>query len=277
MLAEIAGLGRKEVHMRQHSSVLQAVLLFVTLSFATPVLANAANADDAQPPAATGVSHARVVSLSLVSGTVIARRPGSTKWAPATANTPIEEGASIATARHSIAEVQFENGSTVRLGELSCVDFTRLALAPHSGHINRLTLVLGFATLHVMPKRHDEYIVNASGASLTPQGKAEFRTDVTHDRLRVKVMTGHVQVQAAHSNQSERLAKNQVLAYDDSGSATFQVTDSIQMDDWDKWVQARDREQASLSGYADGWDAQIPFGFGGSMGALVGALGTDGF
>jgi hypothetical protein len=49
------------------------------------------------------------------------------------------------------------------------------------------------------------------------------------------------------------------------------------MDEWDKWVQARDRQQASLEGYADGWDAQIPFGFGGSMGALIGALGTDGF
>ncbi len=263
--------------MRQQNSVLQAVLLLVTLSFVPCVLANAANTDDPRPPSPAGVSHARVVSLSLVSGTVIARRPGSTKWAAATVDTPIEEGVSIATAKHSIAEVQFENGSTVRLGELSCVDFTQLALGPHSGHINGLTLVLGFATIHAMPKRHDEYIVNASGASLTPQGKAEFRTDLTHDRLRVEVISGHVQIQAAHSNQSERLAKNQALAYDASGSGAFHVTDSIQMDDWDKWVQARDREQASLAGYADGWDAQIPFGFGGSMGALVGALGTDGF
>jgi len=263
--------------MRQQSSVLQAVLLLVTLSFASSLLANAADTDGAPPPADTSVSHARVVSLSLVSGTVIARRPGSTKWVYATVDTPIEEGVSIATAKHSIAEVQFENGSTVRLGELSCVDFTQLALASHGGHINRLTLVIGFATIHVMPKRHDEYILNASGASLTPQGKSEFRADLTHDHLRAEVMSGHVQVQAEHSNQSKRLAKNQVLAYDESGSGAFQVTDSIQMDDWDKWVQTRDREQASLAGYADGWDSQIPFGFGGSMGALVGAVGTDGF
>jgi ferric-dicitrate binding protein FerR (iron transport regulator) len=256
--------------MRQH--VFHAVVLLVTFSLAPSVLANT---DDAQPPSAAGVSHARVVSLSLVSGTVLARRPGSTKWAGATVDTPIEEGVSIATAKHSFAEVQFENGSTVRLGELSRVDFTQLALAPHSGHINRLTLVIGFATLHVMPKRHDEYILNASGTRLTPQGKAEFRTDLSHAHLRVEVMSGHIQ--AADSSQSERLGKNNVLACDDTGSGAFQVTDSIQMDEWDKWVQARDQQQASLAGYADGWDAQIPFGFGGSMGALVGALGTDGF
>jgi ferric-dicitrate binding protein FerR (iron transport regulator) len=258
--------------MRQQRSVLHAVVLLVTFSLAPSVLANT---DDVQPPSAVGVSHARVVSLSLVSGTVLARRPGSTKWAGATVDTPIEEGVSIATAKHSFAEVQFENGSTVRLGELSRVDFTQLALAPHSGHINRPTLVIGFATLHVIPKRHDEYVLNASGASLTPHGKTEFRTDLSHGHLRVEVMSGHIQ--AADSNQSEHLGKNQVLACDDGASGAFQVTDSIQLDEWDKWVQARDQQQASLEGYADGWDAQIPFGFEGSMGALVGALGTDGF
>jgi hypothetical protein len=257
--------------MRRQSSVFYAVLLLVTLYFAPSVIANP---DDAQATSPTGVSHARVVSLSLVSGTVIARRPGSTKWNRATLDTPIEEGVSIATAKHSFAEVLFENGSTVRLGELSRIDFTQLALAAHSGHINRLNLVIGFATMHVMPKRHDEYVLNASGASLTPHGKTEFRTDLNRGGLRVEVMSG--QLQAADSDQSEQLRKNQVLTYDDGGGA-FQVTNSIQIDDWDRWVQTRDREQASLVGYSDGWDASVPFGFGGSMGALAGVLGGDGF
>jgi ferric-dicitrate binding protein FerR (iron transport regulator) len=263
---------RKEVLMRQQRFIFHGVLLLGTLCLAPSVLATP---DDSQTPSPTDVSHARVVSLSLVSGTVIARRPGSAKWDRATLDTPIEEGVSLATARHSFAEVQFENGSTVRLGELSRVDFTRLALARHRGQINRLTLVVGFATLHVMPKRHDEFVMDASGASLTPHGKTEFRTDLNRSRLRVEVMSGHIQ--AADSNQSELLGKNQVLAYDDRASAAFQVTDSIQMDDWDKWVQARDRQLASLAGYSDGWDASVPFGFGGSMGALAGALGGDGF
>ena len=258
--------------MRQQGSVSLAVFVLVTLSFAPSVLANT---DDAQkPPSLAGISHARVVSLSLVSGTVIARRPGSTKWAGATVDTPIEEGVSIATARHSFAEVQFENGSTLRLGELSCVDFKQLALAPQRRHVSHLTLDVGFATINVMPKRHDDYILNASGISLTPHGKAEFRTDLSHGHLRVEVIKGHIE--AADSNQSERLGKNHALAYDDHTSGAFLVTDSIQMDEWDKWVQARDR-QASLLAYSDGWDASIPFGFGGSMGALAGALGADGF
>src|ERR1700685_3852253 len=122
--------------MRQERSVSLAVFLLVTLSFAPSVLANA---DDAQKsPSPVGMSHARVVSLSLVEGRVIARRPGSTKWVGVTLNMPIEEGVSLATAKHGFAEVQFENGSTVRLGELSRIDFKQLALAPHVGHVNHL-------------------------------------------------------------------------------------------------------------------------------------------
>lgn len=260
--------------MRQQGFVPLSVLLLLTLSFAPSLLADA---DDLQAPAPADVSHARVVTLSFVSGTVIARRPGSRRWSAAKLDTPIEEGVSLATAKNSFAEVQFENGSTLRVGELSRVDFAQLALAPQSGrHISRLTLVVGVATIHVMPKRHDEYILNASGASLTPHGKAEFRTDLNHGHVRVEVLTGRVE--AADATQTERLAKNQVLAYDDSSTGDFQVTDSIQVDEFDKWVQARDRE-ASLEAYrdSDGWDASIPFGFGGSMGALTGALGGDSF
>ncbi len=265
--------------MRQQRSVSLAAFLLVTLSFAPSVLANA---DDAQRPRSlAGISHARVVSLSLCEGTVIVRRPGSPKWARATVNTPIQEGVSIATAKHSFAEVQFENGSTVRLGELSRIDFEQLALAPHSGHVSHLTLDVGFVTINVIRERHDEYVLNASGASLTPHGKTEFRTDLSHGHLRTEVFSGHVQ--ATDSNQSEKLGKNHVLSYDYRANVAFQVTDTIQMDEWDKWIQARDR-QASLAAYSDqgagiggplyGWDDLIPFG---GMGLLPGAYGEDGF
>ena len=264
--------------MRQQKSILRALLLLTALSLVPSVLAAA---NDSGPSSPADVSHARVVSVSLVSGTVLARRPGSTKWARATVNMPIQEGVSLATAKHSFAEVQFENGSTVRLGELSRIDFEQLALAPHSGHVSHLTLDVGFATINVIRERHDEYVLNASGASLTPHGKTEFRTDLSHGHLRTEVFSGHVQ--ATDSNQSEKLGKNHVLSYDYRANVAFQVTDTIQMDEWDKWIQARDR-QASLAAYSDqgagiggplyGWDDLIPFG---GMGLFPGAYGEDGF
>ena len=250
--------------MRNQKSVSLAILLLVTLSFASSGLANTH-------------SQARAVRLSFVEGTVIARSPGSRKWARAALNMPIEQGVSIATARHSIVEVQFENGSTLRLGELSRVDFMQMGIGPDGGYINHLKLAVGFTTVNIVPQRHDEYVLVASGASLVPHGKSEFRADLSRGHLRVEVFKGRVQ--AADSSQSQPLRRNQALACDYSVRADFQVTDNIQMDDWDTWVQKRDR-QASLAAYnvpAPGmydWESGLmPFGGDGTFPGF----GEDGF
>ena len=78
---------------------------------------------------------------------------------------------SIATAKNSVAEVQFENDSTLRLGDLSRVDFTEMALAPRGARVDRLTLAFGLATANVAPGRHDEYVLRAADATLTRTAK----------------------------------------------------------------------------------------------------------
>ena len=240
-----------------------AILLVVTISIASSVLANTS-------------SHARVVSLSLIRGTVIARTVGSPKWARADLNMPIQQGVSIATARQSLAEVQFENGSTVRLGELSRIDFMQMGSAPRNNeHFNNLNLAFGFATINVIPKRHDEYVLTTSIAALMPDGKTEFRTDLSHGHLRVEVFNGRVR--AVHYHQSVQLKRNYVLTCDYGLSRLFQVTDTIQMDKWDTWVETRNREAAYSSpgpGKYEWENDLIPFG---GVGALPGTFAGDVF
>jgi ferric-dicitrate binding protein FerR (iron transport regulator) len=250
--------------MCRRTSVSLAICLLVTLFFVPSVLANTH-------------SHARAVSLTFVEGTVIARKSGSPKWARADLNMPIEQGVSIATARNSFIEVQFENGSTVRIGELSRMDFVQMGNDVHGGYVNHLNLAVGFATINIMPRRHDEFVLTASGASLQPHGRAEFRTDLSRDQLRVEVFDGRVQ--AADPDQPRQLRSNQVLACYYTARAVCHVTNPIQIDDWDSWVQMRD-QQATLAAYSDpgpgmyDWEQDlIPFG---GMGALPGIF-ADGF
>jgi hypothetical protein len=245
--------------MRRQRAVSPAIFFILTLCFAAPILANQDHAQE--PPSSAGVSHARVVSLSFVEGTVLARRPGNRKWDRATFDAPIEEGWSIATGKNSRAEVQFENGSTVRIGELSRLDFTQMALAPHKGRVNHLTLAFGFATIHVIPRRHDEYVINASGVTLMPHGGTEFRTDLEHGNLRVEVFHGYVRV--ADLNATEKLGKNQARVCDYSAPlGAVPMTTAVQMDEWDKWVKDRD-EQADLAAYEavsdpmNGWAEEL--------------------
>jgi hypothetical protein len=227
----------------QRSTFLTALgFVFLALAYATSALSKT---DDKQsPPPSAGLSHVRVVRLSFLEGTVAVRRPGSTDWIAAPVNTPIEEGFSVATNKKSFAEVQFENGSTIWLGELTTVDFAQLALTPQGGRINHLTLDEGYATFRVIPASHDGYLLTALGVSLTPQGKSEFRTDISPTQMRVEVFNGHVR--AADPSQTETLSKDHSLVRDADPAATFQVADKFAKDDWDKWTDGR-KQQSTLA------------------------------
>jgi hypothetical protein len=231
------------------------VFSLAMLAFTVSILANPQNSK--RTPSAADQAHARVVSLSFVAGTVIARSPGSPKWARATLNMPVQEGVSIATGRHSLAEVQFEDGSTVRLGEVSRLDFEQMALGPHSHPINHFVLVVGLATINIVAARHDEYALTVSRTSVLPRDRSEFRTDFRHEDLRVEVFKGRVRV--ADSDQTDELKKHQALALDYRPHGAFQVTNQIQMDQWDKWVQARDR-QVHLAEYMQQASVFDPWG-----------------
>jgi hypothetical protein len=233
------------------------------------------------------LSHVRVVRLSYVTGTVALKRPGSTEWAKALVNTPIQEGFELSTSAGSFAEVEFENGSTARFGELSKVDFSQLALDAEGNKLNHLTFEQGYATFHIMPENQDAYSIKVADATLTASGKSEFRTDLREGRIRVEVFSGSVAVVAA--SRSVKLGKDKVLEFN-SGAAgeAFDVRQGIDKDSWDKWVDARDTqahlalkdqavsargpgygwgdleaygEWASIPGYGIGWAPYEPLGW----------------
>jgi hypothetical protein len=193
----------------------------------------------------SATSHVRVVRLSYVSGNVSVKRLGSSEGEKALVNTPLQEGFGIATSDNSYAEVEFENGSTARLGELSSLTFSQLALDAQGDKLNRLTFEQGYATFHFLPEHHDVYTVRVADATLNPQGMSEFRTDFIQGQLRVEVFHGTVQV--ATPSKSAKVGENKTLEYTSGAAeAAFQIRNEIVTDDWDRWTKARDT-QAQLA------------------------------
>jgi ferric-dicitrate binding protein FerR (iron transport regulator) len=204
-------------------------------------------------------SHARVVRLSYLTGNVTLRRPGSAEDEKALLNTPIQEGFELSTADSSYAEVEFENGSTARIGERSKLLFEQLALDSNGNKLNGLTFKQGYGTFHFAPERQpgnqrgrndairlqpdeDVYRVKIADATITAGDKCEFRTDLAEDRFRVEVLKGSVEVAA--DNQSTKLGEGRVLERQ-IGSATLasNTQKGIVKDDWDRWAEARDRQE----------------------------------
>jgi ferric-dicitrate binding protein FerR (iron transport regulator) len=214
-----------------------------------------------QPSAdeAVAKSHARVVRLSYVGGTVMVKRPGSAEEEPAMVNVPIQEGFELSTSGGSYAEVEFENGSTARIGELSKLLFHQLALDADGNKMNGMTFEQGYATFHFLPEHNvppsahrdgtihfqptdiDVYRVKIADATVTADGKCEFRTDLDQDRYRVEVFNGSVDV--ATPTLSSKLGEGKILEDKSGGTElAFNTRKGIVKDTWDQWTEARDKQ-----------------------------------
>ncbi|MBZ5515804.1 MAG: FecR domain-containing protein [Acidobacteriia bacterium] len=189
-------------------------------------------------------SHARIVRLSFTEGTVTVQRPDVDEWAEAPVNTPLQEGFKLQTAENSFAEVEFENSSTVRLGQLSFLEFTQLALAASGAKVNRITLDQGYATFNALPEGGDFYGVTAGDTTLTPRGKTRFRVDVEEGMLMVKVFRGSVEVMSPEGTGT--LGENTVLEIAPGQEDPFQISQGITKDAWDEWVEQREDQMETV-------------------------------
>lgn len=185
-------------------------------------------------------SHARIVRLSFVEGNVTLLRPASVDWAAAAVNTPIEQGFQLSTDKNSFAEVEFENGSTARVGELSLLKFDELALSESGDELNRLVLDRGYGTFSAHPQNVGTFEVHSGSAVFTPQGKAEFRVDLNQAQTRLEVFKGSVD--ASSPEGVTTVAKDGILEIAPGTEQAFNLSSGIQRDDWDSWVADRNQQ-----------------------------------
>ena len=101
---------------------------------------------------ASAESKARIVRLSEVEGTVQIDRAAGDGFDKAFINLPVIEGCKLKTGKDSRAEVEFEDGSALRLAPDSEVDFTRLALGDAGQKLNTVQLVSGTVYANLHPK-----------------------------------------------------------------------------------------------------------------------------
>lgn len=217
-------------------------------------------------------SRARIVRLSFVAGDVTVQRPDVQTWAEAPANTPLQEGFHLSTAANSFAEIQFENGGTIRLGETSLLDLTQLERTADGGTINHVDLRQGYATFHPLPSALGEPLqVGTAYGTVTAQGGTLFRVDLQPGAQRVEVFEGVVDVQSNIGDYS--LDQDSVLILQPGTDQPAVVTHGITRDDWDNWVDDRESQSQAppnapspgtytgqAAGSAYGWNDLLQYG-----------------
>src|ERR1044072_6785622 len=88
-------------------------------------------------------------------------------------NLPITEGVKVQTGRAGRAEIEFEDGSVVRLAPGAVVEFTHLALKDSGTKTSELKLQQG--TAYVDFRGTNEFTLNFGRESISPKDPVHFR------------------------------------------------------------------------------------------------------
>jgi hypothetical protein len=134
---------------------------------------------------ASAASKVRIVRLSEVQGTVQLDRNAGDGFDKAFLNLPVVEGSKLKTGKDGRAEVEFEDGSALRLAPDSEIDFSRLALGDDGQKLSTAQLVSGTVYADVHPKTYgkdkdkvgDQFQLNFAHESVAVSEAAHFRVN----------------------------------------------------------------------------------------------------
>jgi hypothetical protein len=216
---------------------------------------------------ATGLvadSHVRIVRLSLVVGAVQIKLPDGRGWRPALLDAPLVQGEQVRTLASGRAEIQFENGSTLRLIPGSQVELTRLALSDKGVFETtaRISQGTAFATLRKSDSK-DFRLTLPGDRWAQANGDATLRLNVAPAAHPLTVLAGKAELHDA--GHPLKLKKDEAALFVAGGGARM-VNVSAPAGPWTKWSEKRDQyyEAAFREGVQPGgltsvvnWDANL--------------------
>jgi hypothetical protein len=200
-------------------------------------------------------SQARIVRLSDVQGSVRIDKNSGLGFENAFLNLPITQGAELKTLDRGRAEVEFEDGSTLRIGPDTTIQFSLLGASETGKHISVINLVDGMAYVNWLGKSGDEFNLNFAHEKLTLERDAHMRIETSTEKTDIAVFKGDVEV--VGPARSVEVTKNRTASFDSDDKST--ITDHIAqapLDSWDKEATAYHDQYARNN--------STPYGYGAS-------------
>ncbi len=182
----------------------------------------------------------RLARFSYVQGNVTWRGSDDDTWATATINQPIRQGAQIWVSTGGRAEVQFDDGSLLRLGTGAVVQLKALN-SDSRGEYTELTQTAGLSALRLRHP-HSIYAIDTPFASVNSEGPSKVRIGVDNT-VELAVREGSAYVQGKGGTAS--LNRGSYLDIPDE-SAPYDVASLPGSDSWDRWNDDRDNYLADL-------------------------------
>ncbi len=206
-------------------------------------------------------SQARIVRLSQVDGNVQIDRNTGQGYEKAFLNLPITQGTRVRTGSDARAEIEFEDGSTLRITPGTTVEFSGLALRDSGARASSVNLQTGTAYLNFKGGKSAQEFSLGFGSERLPLTKpAHLRLELKDTEATVAVFKGDVEVEGASGD--VKIEKKHSATFDLTGSKPYALANNLEPDPYDDWDKQQDKyhEQYSAS-VANGYS---PYAYGSS-------------
>jgi hypothetical protein len=182
-------------------------------------------------------SQARIVRLSDVEGNLQIDRNTGQGYEKAFLNMPITQGAKLRASGDARAEVEFEDGSTLRITPNTVIEFPQLSLRDSGGRVSAVNLQEGTAYLKFAATKDDEFTLNFAHEKLALTSPAHLRVEMGDTQATLAVFKGAVRVEGASG--TVEVGKKQSVTFDLAAKDQYTLAKNLEPDPYDSW----DKEQ----------------------------------
>ena len=190
-------------------------------------------------------SHVRIIRLSYVDGHVQMDRATGQGLERAILNTPITEGVRIATGSNGLAEVEFENNTSVRLGENSEVRFSKLLVNDAGAKVNEMTVTKGTVYVETKSNKDDIYRVAIDNSTFLIHRDTQMRLSDEDGELSAAVMKGEALLE--NQPQEVKIKKKETLTLAPNNPAGYEIAKGVEAGPLDRWNNERSAYQTAYS------------------------------
>jgi len=219
-------------------SLLRLLLLFAALA--------------ALAPPASADSLVRFVRLSFVEGDVQIDRGDGLGFSKAFANMPVSQGVRLLNGSNGRAEVQFEDGSALRLAPESGATFVSLGLFDSGQRYSTVILEQGTAYINFTHDKDDQFALSAAGHEIPLKHSGEFRVDVNGDQVTIAALSGELEIPG-----TGKVKKGETLTITSDDAARYYLAKNIQSEAYDDW---NDERNGYLEQYASAPTSTYAYG-----------------
>jgi hypothetical protein len=241
----------KEADMPRISA--HAASLFVLLLATTPL---AKAADDTPATSEAGVSKIRIVRLSEVKGAVDMDRNIGRGYEPATANMPVVEKSRLRTGQ-GVAEVEFEDNSTLRLAPDSEIEFPQLERLASGATASSVQVVKGtvYASM-VKSKISNNFDLLFGSQKIQLPPATHVRLQVGDNKAQLAVLDGAMRIEGPSGAQD--VSKKKTVVFELENDAHPEVAKDISAEPFDSW----DKQSADYHSRIPSSSFNSPYSYG---------------